>query len=57
MASEIAAQISENCFEFLDAPVMRVASLNSPVPFAESIEKIFLPKSRLNSAVDRLLSY
>ena len=57
IGGEISALISEYCFEFLDAPVMRVASLNSPVPFAESIEKIFLPKSRLNSAVDRLLSY
>ena len=57
IGGEISALISEHCFEFLDAPVMRVASLNSPVPFAESIEKIFLPKSRLNSAVDRLLSY
>ena len=57
IGGEISALISEHCFEFLDAPVMRVASLNSPVPFAESIEEIFLPKSRLNSAVDRLLSY
>ena len=57
IGGEISALINEHCFEFLDAPVMRVASLNSPVPFAESIEKIFLPKSRLNSAVDRLLSY
>ena len=57
IGGEISALINEHCFEYLDAPVMRVASLNSPVPFAESIEKIFLPKSRLNSAVDRLLSY
>ena len=57
IGGEISALINEHCFEFLDAPVMRVASLNSPVPFAESIEKIFLPKSRLNSAVNQLLSY
>ena len=57
IGGEISALINEHCFEFLDAPVMRVASLNSPVPFAENIEKIFLPKSRLNSAVDQLLSY
>ena len=41
IGGEISALISEHCFEFLDAPVMRVASLNSPVPFAESIEKFF----------------
>jgi 2-oxoisovalerate dehydrogenase E1 component len=57
IGGEISALINEHCFEFLDAPVMRVASLNSPVPFAENIEKIFLPKTRLNKAIDRLLSY
>ena len=57
IGGEISALINEHCFESLDAPVMRVASLNSPVPFAENIEKIFLPKTRLNKAVDRLLSY
>jgi len=57
IGGEISALINEHCFESLDAPVMRVASLNSPVPFAENIEKIFLPKTRLNKAIDRLLSY
>ena len=57
IGGEISALINEHCFEYLDAPIIRVASLNSPVPFAENIEKIFLPKTRLNSAVDRLLSY
>ena len=57
IGGEISALINEHCFESLDAPVIRVASLNSPVPFAQNIEKIFLPKTRLQKAVDRLLSY
>ena len=57
IGGEISALINEHCFEHLDAPVMRVASLNSPVPFADNIESIFLPKSRLSETVDRLLSY
>ena len=57
IGGEISALINEHCFESLDAPVMRVASLNSPVPFAENIEKLFLPKTRLQKTVDRLLKY
>ncbi len=57
IGGEISALINEHCFEHLDAPVMRVASLNSPVPFAENIESIFLPKTRLTETVDRLLRY
>ncbi|MDO7614715.1 MAG: dehydrogenase E1 component subunit alpha/beta [Crocinitomicaceae bacterium] len=57
IGGEISALINEHCFESLDAPVMRVASLNSPVPFAENIEKLFLPKTRLQKTVDRLLNY
>jgi len=57
IGGEISALINEHCFEYLDAPVMRVASLDSPVPFAENIEKIFLPQSRLSKAVDQILSY
>ena len=57
IGGEISALINEHCFEYLDAPVMRVASLNSPVPFAENIESIFLPKKRLTETIDRLLRY
>ena len=57
IGGEISALINEHCFEYLDAPVMRVASLNSPVPFAENIESIFLPKKRLTETLDRLLLY
>lgn len=57
IGGEIAAWITENCFEHLDAPVMRVASLDTPVPFAETLEKDFLAASRLEETLKRLLEY
>jgi 2-oxoisovalerate dehydrogenase E1 component len=57
IGGEIAAWISENCFEVLDAPVMREASLDTPVPFAADLERNFLPNSRLIEKVDSLVNY
>jgi 2-oxoisovalerate dehydrogenase E1 component len=57
IGGELTALITEHCFEFLDAPVLRVGSLNSPVPFAATIEAIFLPQDRFTKAVDQLLNY
>ena len=57
IGGEIVALISENCFEFLDAPVKRVASIDTPVPFVEQLEKQFLPKERLTIAIDELMKY
>jgi 2-oxoisovalerate dehydrogenase E1 component len=57
IGGEIVALINENCFERLDAPVLRVASLDTPVPFAVSLEKQFLPQDRLYEAVEKLLNY
>ena len=57
IASDIAALVSENCFEFLDAPVKRVGSLETPVPFARSLEKHFLPRERFVKALGELLAY
>ncbi|MCP4457132.1 MAG: dehydrogenase [Cytophagales bacterium] len=57
IGGEIAAWLAENCFGDLDAPVMRVASLDTPVPFAPILESNFLPKERLVEKVDALLSY
>lgn len=57
IGSEIAAWISENCFEYLDAPVMREGSLDTPVPFSVSLEENFLPKQRLKDKIDLLLHY
>ncbi|HRN94651.1 MAG: dehydrogenase E1 component subunit alpha/beta [Chitinophagales bacterium] len=57
IGAEIAAWINENLFEYLDAPVLRCASLDTPVPFAIPLEQNFLAKSRLNIAIEKLLSY
>ena len=57
IGGELAALIIENCFEFLDAPVLRVASLDTPVPFAVALENQFLPQVRLNKAISMLLNY
>lgn len=55
--AEIAAWISEHCFEFLDAPVMRCTSLDTAVPMNKILENDFLAKSRLVEAVYKLLKY
>lgn len=57
IGGEIAAWIAQNCFEFLDAPVMRCASLDTPVPFNNELEKNFLAKSRLHETIQRLINY
>ncbi|TAH03686.1 MAG: dehydrogenase, partial [Sphingobacteriales bacterium] len=57
IGGEIAAWIAEHCFELLDAPVMRCASLDTPVPFNITLEQNFMAKSRLHSYVQKLLAY
>ena len=57
IGGEIAAYISEHLFTALDAPVMRVASLDTPVPFALSLERNFLPKERFNEKLKELAEY
>lgn len=57
IGGEIAAWISEHCFESLDAPVTREASLDTPVPFAADLERNFLPNSRLKDTIQKLLDY
>jgi 2-oxoisovalerate dehydrogenase E1 component len=57
IGAEIAAWVSENCFKYLDAPVMRCASLDTPIPFSLELEQQFLAKARLHDAVQRLLAY
>jgi 2-oxoisovalerate dehydrogenase E1 component len=57
IGAEIAAWISEHCFEWLDAPVMRCASLDTPVPFNIELEKNFLAKSRLSQQIEKLRLY
>lgn len=57
IASDIAATIMENCFEYLDAPVKRVGSLESAIPFMKVLEDQFLPKARFESELQALLKY
>ncbi|MCR6638000.1 MAG: dehydrogenase E1 component subunit alpha/beta [Sporocytophaga sp.] len=57
IASEIAAYIGENCFQYLDAPVVRVGSLDTPVPFSPALEENFLPKKRMKEKIEELLLY
>jgi len=57
IGGEIAAWIAENCFELLDAPVIRCASLDTPIPFNIELEKNFMAYSRLGEAVDKLMNY
>lgn len=57
IGAEIAAYITEHFFEYLDAPVIRVASLDTPVPFTPSLEKIFLPIDRLKESIQKILAY
>jgi 2-oxoisovalerate dehydrogenase E1 component beta subunit len=44
IAGEVAAIVNEECFDALDAPIVRIASADSPVPFSPSLEEAFLPK-------------
>lgn len=57
IGGEIAAWISEHCFEMLDAPVVRCASLDTPIPFNIELEKNFLAKARLDECVQKLINY
>ena len=57
IGGEIAAWIAENCFEYLDAPVMRCASLDTPVPFNIELEAGFLASNRLEEVVKRIMEY
>jgi len=57
IGGEISALISEKAFEHLDAPVLRVGGLDSPIPFSPILEKQFMAKSRLREKLDYLLRY
>jgi 2-oxoisovalerate dehydrogenase E1 component len=57
IGGEISAWITEHCFEWLDAPIVRCASLDTPVPFAIELEQQFLAKARLDDSVRKLLAY
>lgn len=57
MASDISALLMEHCFQHLDAPVKRVGSLESPIPFVKTLEDQYLPKSRFEKELLELLEY
>lgn len=57
ISSDISALINENCFEFLDAPVKRVGSIESPIPFASDLESIYLPKKKFKAELQNILAY
>ena len=57
IGGEIAAWVAEHCFTYLDAPVMREASLDTAVPFASALEQNFLPKHRFTQKVQELVQY
>jgi 2-oxoisovalerate dehydrogenase E1 component len=57
IGGEIAAWIGEHCFEWLDAPVVRCGSMDSPIPFAIPLENMFLARSMLADAVRKLEEY
>ncbi len=57
IASDISALVMEDCFEYLDAPIRRVGSLETPIPFAKQLEELYLPKTRIQEVLNELLAY
>ena len=57
IGGELSALITENCFEYLDAPIKRVASLDTPVPFIGELEQNFMPKERFKTALKTLVDF
>ena len=57
IGGELASRITEHCFEYLDAPVTRCASLDTPIPFNAGLEVNFMANNRLRTTLDKVLSY
>tara|TARA_R110001583_G_scaffold14664_6_gene61071 strand:+ start:50769 stop:52793 length:2025 start_codon:yes stop_codon:yes gene_type:complete len=57
IASDISALVMENCFEYLDGPIRRVGSLETPIPFNSLLEQQYLSKSRFESSLLELIAY
>ena len=56
--AEIAATLSEDAFEYLDAPIYRLASLDTPTPFSPNIEtNVFWPKNQINKKIKEIIDY
>ena len=57
IASDLSALIMENCFEYLDAPVKRVASMETPIPFINQLEDQYMAKGKFEAALREVLEY
>ncbi len=57
LGGELSAWISEHCFQYLDAPIIRCASLDTPIPFAIELEQNFMAKGKLDESVQKLLRF
>ncbi|WP_424000231.1 alpha-ketoacid dehydrogenase subunit alpha/beta [Maribacter sp. IgM3_T14_3] len=57
IASDISAMVMENCFQYLDGPIKRVGSLETPIPFNTKLEEQYLSKSRFESELKELIAY
>ncbi|MBV6517932.1 MAG: alpha-ketoacid dehydrogenase subunit beta [Candidatus Brocadia sp.] len=58
VGAEVSALINEYCFDFLDAPIIRIAALDTPVPYSAQMEEAFLPQTKdVISAVEKLMRY
>jgi 2-oxoisovalerate dehydrogenase E1 component len=57
IASDLSALINENCFEYLDAPVKRVGSIETPIPFNKELENQYLAKNNIEKSILDLINY
>ena len=57
IASDVSALINENCFEYLDAPVKRIASIETPIPFDKELENQYLGKNKIEKSILDLINY
>lgn len=58
VAGEYASFISEHCFEHLDAPVLRMGALETPIPYAPELEEVMLPSNeKIVAALEKLAAY
>jgi len=57
IGGEISALIAEHCFQYLDAPIKRCASLDTPIPFSKALEQNYLPEERFKVMVEEILKF
>ena len=57
ITADISAYIAEECFTYLDAPIKRLSSLDTPIPFAQDLENQYLAKQKIAQALQDLLAY